>query len=489
MAKNQPTDANGKPYNRNLLLATVIIGTFGTVLTQTLLATAYPTLEKAFSVSTSTVQWLTTGFTLVNGIMIPITAWLINRFNSKYLYISAMTIFTIGTWMCYVAPNFSILLSGRLVEAVGVGISMPLMQTLALSIFPPEKRGAAMGATGLAIGLAPAIGPTLSGWIIDTYNWRVLFGMILPISILVIIAAFFFMRKVLETNKTSLDVLSAVLSTIGFGSLLYGFSEVGDKGWGSSIVVWGLAIGIVFIGLFGWRQLTMKKPFLELRVFKSSEFTIATILSSVVMMAMVGAEMVLPLYIQTVRGESAFHSGLILLPGAIMMGAMSPVTGQLFDKIGAKRLAIVGMTLLTIGTIPYMGLTQSSPILVVSLFYAVRMFGISMVMMPTTTSGMNALPFNMISQGTAVNNTVRQVASAVGTAILISVLSNQTSNSMPSKHVLHATPLHYKTGAINAVLTGYHSAFLVAAIFCVIGLVIAFFLKDKRGATVTGGDK
>ncbi len=161
MAKTQSLDANGKPYNRGLLLATVIIGTFATVLTQTLLATAYPTLMDAFDISTATVQWLTTGFLLVNGIMIPISAWLINRFNSKYLYISAMVIFFIGTWICWQAPNFAMLLTGRLVEAVGVGLSMPLMQTIALSIFPPQQRGAAMGAVGLAIGLAPAIGPTL----------------------------------------------------------------------------------------------------------------------------------------------------------------------------------------------------------------------------------------------------------------------------------------------------------------------------------------
>ena len=196
MTTKQTIDVNGHPYNRALLLITVIVGTFTTVLTQTLLATAYPTLMKAFDISTSTVQWLTTGFLLVNGIMIPISAFLISRFNSKYLYISAMTIFFIGTLICFVAPNFPILLIGRLIEAMGVGLSMPLMQTISLSIFPPEKRGAAMGMAGLAIGLAPAIGPTLSGWVIDNYSWRALFGMILPIAGLVIIAAFFFMKKV-----------------------------------------------------------------------------------------------------------------------------------------------------------------------------------------------------------------------------------------------------------------------------------------------------
>ncbi|MCD2256739.1 MDR family MFS transporter [Agrilactobacillus fermenti] len=480
MANSQVTDVNGKPYNRMLLLMTVIVGTFTTVLTQTLLATAYPTLMKAFDISTSTVQWLTTGFLLVNGIMIPISAFLINRFNSKYLYISAMTIFFIGTVICYIAPSFAILLTGRLIEAMGVGLSMPLMQTVSLSIFPPERRGAAMGMAGLAIGLAPAIGPTLSGWVIDNYSWRTLFGMILPIAGLVIFAAFFFMKKVLETSKPTLDVLSALLSTVGFGSLLYGFSEVGDKGWGSAIVISTLIIGVIFIVLFGWRQLRLEHPFLELRVFTNGTFTISAILSSVVNMAMVGAEMVLPLYMQTVRGDTALQSGLTLLPGALMIGIMSPITGQLFDRLGAKRLAMTGLTLLTLGTIPFVFLTENTPMIEVTILYAVRMFGISMVMMPVTTAGMNALSYDLISHGTAVNNTVRQVASSVGTAILISVLSNVTNNQMPTKHVLKTTPLLYKDQAMASVLSGYHAAFAVAALFCVVGLAISFFLKEKR---------
>ncbi|MFD1672619.1 MDR family MFS transporter [Agrilactobacillus yilanensis] len=478
MTNTQTTDVNGTPYNRTLLLVTVIVGTFTTVLTQTLLATAYPTLMKTFDISTSTVQWLTTGFLLVNGIMIPISAFLINRFNSKYLYIGAMGVFFIGTLICFIAPNFSVLLIGRLIEAVGVGLSMPLMQTISLSIFPPEKRGAAMGMAGLAIGLAPAIGPTLSGWVIDNYDWRALFGMILPIAGLVIIASFFFMRKVLRTSKPDLDVLSVILSTIGFGSLLYGFSEVGDKGWGSPLVLGLLVIGVVFIFLFGRRQLHLEHPFLELRVFTNHTFTVSAILSSVVNMAMVGVEMVLPLYLQTVRGESAFHSGLTLLPGALMMGIMSPITGQLFDRIGAKRLAITGMTLLTLGTLSFAFITKDTPLAEVVILYAVRLFGISMVMMPVTTAGMNALSFDLISHGTAVNNTTRQVASSVGTAILISILSNVTNAQMPGKHLLKTAPLQYKDNALTSVLSGYRAAFLVAVIFCVIGLIVSFFLKN-----------
>ncbi|MGM0168230.1 major facilitator superfamily transporter [Enterococcus sp. AZ135] len=478
-------DIYGKPYNRTLLVVVLLIGTFCTVLNQTLLTTAFPTLMKAFDISASSVQWLTTGFLLVNGIMIPISAWLINKFSSKKLYLTAMTIFLIGTITCFVAPSFSILLIGRLIQAAGVGISMPLLQNIMLSIFPPEKRGSAMGMAGIVIGLAPALGPTLSGWIIDHYTWRDLFGMVIPIVILVLVLATFLMKSVIQLSNPRIDILSALLSTIGFGSLLYGFSSVGNDGWNSTKVIVFLIIGVLVIGLFVWRQLHLEHPFLELRVFKSSVFTIAAILSGVVNMAMVGAEMVLPLYIQNIRGESAFHSGLMLLPGALIMGLMMPITGAIFDKYGAKRLAISGMLILTAATLPFAFLTSETPIAMIVILYAMRMFGISMVMMPVTTSGMNALPMDLISHGTAVNNTFRQVASSIGTAILISVLTNVTKDNLPAAHLLKTLPLSYKNQAINATLSGYHAAFFTAVIFGIIGFIITFFLKsDKK---VEGG--
>jgi len=482
---NNTIDIYGKPYNRTLLVVVLLIGTFCTVLNQTLLTTAFPTLMKAFDISASSVQWLTTGFLLVNGIMIPISAWLINKFSSKKLYLTAMTIFLIGTITCFVAPSFSILLIGRLIQAAGVGISMPLLQNIMLSIFPPEKRGSAMGMAGIVIGLAPALGPTLSGWIIDHYTWRDLFGMVIPIVILVLVLATFLMKSVIQLSNPSIDILSALLSTIGFGSLLYGFSSVGNDGWNNTKVIVFLIIGVLVIGLFVWRQLHLEHPFLELRVFKSSVFTIAAILSGVVNMAMVGAEMVLPLYIQNIRGESAFHSGLMLLPGALIMGLMMPITGAIFDKYGAKRLAISGMLILTAATLPFAFLTSETPIAMIVILYAMRMFGISMVMMPVTTSGMNALPMDLISHGTAVNNTFRQVASSIGTAILISVLTNVTKDNLPAAHLLKTLPLSYKNQAINATLSGYHAAFFTAVIFGIIGFIITFFLKsDKK---VEGG--
>lgn len=478
----QPTDIHGKTYNRNLLVLVLIIGSFCTVLNGTLLATALPSIMHSFHISTATAEWLSTAFLLVNGVMIPISAWLINRFGSRKMYLSAMSVFFIGTVIAAIAPNFGTLLAGRIIQGLGVGVTMPLLQTIMLSIFPANKRGAAMGTVGIVIGLAPAIGPTLSGWIVDNLSWRYLFSIIAPIAGVVIVLAFFLIKDVLPTKKEKIDILSVTTSTVGFGSLLYGFSEAGNKGWTNPEILMFIGVGIVFVILFGLRQLKMSDPFLDITVFKHFEFSLAAALSGITNLAMVGIEMVLPLYIQNLRGVSAFHSGLMLLPGALMIGIMSPITGRLFDKYGARKMAITGMTLLTLGTIPFVFLTEQSSYTMIIVLYAIRMVGVALVMMNVTTSGMNSLPLDKISHGTAVNNTFRQVLSSIGTAILVSILTTTTNNNMPSKELLRTLPLQYKNQAINATLDGFHASFAMSIVFALIALVLAFFLKKGNRA-------
>lgn len=482
--KEQAVDINGRPYHRGLLVMVLLIGNFCTMLNQTILATAFPKMMKDFNVSPSTIQWLTTGFMLVMGIMIPISAWIFSRFKTKAIYILAMTIFLIGTVICFVATGFPMVLVGRLVQAVAVGVAIPMVQTIMLSIFPPEKRGTAMGLAGIVVGLAPALGPTLSGYIIDKFAWRYLFGLIIPIIVIVLILAIFFMRDVLPNEDQKISIPSVILSTIGFGLVLYGFSSVGDHGWGSREVIFSLVVGFVFVLFFCLYQLKMEEPFLDIRVFKEIRFTLGTFISSMVYIMMIGVEMVLPMYIQGIRGQNALDSGLLLLPGAVLIGVMMPITGRIFDKYGARRLAITGLLIATISTIPFVFLTQDTPLLLVTLFYSMRMFGISMVMMPVTTYGMNSLPNNLISHGTAVNNTLRQIMGSVGTAILFSVLSNTTSNLQPASSLKTENIVQFKSQTISAVLSGYEAAFAVAIGFGVIGLILALFLKDKK---VEGG--
>lgn len=488
----EAVDAHGKPFNRGLLVAVLLIGTFVTVLNQTVLATALPTLMKSLHESLGTVQWLTTGFMLVNGIMIPISAWLSHRYNTKWLYLGSMVIFLIGTVMSYMATAFPQLLAGRLIQAIAVGVTMPLLQVIMLSIFPANKRGTAMGMAGLVVGLAPALGPTLSGWIIDNYKWQAIFGIMIPIISIVIIAGLFFMRPVIKTEKHPLDFLSFIISSIGFGSLLYGFSEVSSKGWGDfKWVILPLIIGVIFIALFIWRQLKVANPLLQVRVFKNRQFAVTTVLSSIVLIAMIGAELVIPQYLQTIRSMSPFHAGLTLLPGALLIGFMSPITGRIYDKMGAKRLVLAGLTILTLGTIPFIFLTENTPLINIIVLYSLRMFGISMVMMPATTAGMQSLSGAVVAHGTAANNTTRQVASSMGTALMISVLSNVVSNNMPAKSLLKSAPFEYKDHALSAALSGYHAAFAVAAAFAIVGLLVSLLMHDKEKSQIIidGGKK
>lgn len=446
------------------LIAVLLTGAFITILNQTLLGTALPPIMHDLKLSESTVQWLQSIFMLVNGIMIPITAFLIDKFTTRKLYLSAMILFAFGTLLCAIAPGFSGLLVGRILQASGAGIMMPLMQTIMFLIFPIEKRGTAMGMFGLVIAFAPAVGPSLSGWLVDHFPWRSVFYVVLPIAILNIVVAYILLRNVTEQKNPKVDILSIILSTFGFGGLLYGFSIAGDTGWMSLQVIVSMLIGAISLFLFITRQLKLEHPILEFRVFQYKVFTLATILGMIVFTSMIGTAVILPLYMQNMIEFSAFHSGLVLLPGAIIMGIMNPITGRLFDKYGAKWLARIGFILLTLSTVLFTNLSTDTSFVYLAFMNAIRMFSIAMVMMPITTMGLNELPDHLIPHGTAVNNTFRQVSGSVGTAILVTVM------------VTAARPNEGVPGAIH----GVNVSFIVAAIISVVGLILSFRISTAR---------
>ncbi len=448
----------------------MLFGAFISVLNQTLLTAALPSIMRDMNVAANQVQWLTTGFMLVNGIMVPVSAFLINRLTNRQLYLGAMTIFACGTTIAALAPNFHILLIARILQAMGAGVIMPMMYTVMLSLFPKEKRGYAMGIAGIVISFAPALGPTLSGALVETLSWHALFYVITPIAVIDIIFAAFAMRNITKQTKPRLDILSVVLSTIGFGGLLYGVSEAGTTGWGSKAALIPIVIGLITLVLFVWRQLTIKEPLLELRVFKSRSFLFGTLISMLAFALMISAENQLPMYIQTVRGQTPLFSGLTLLPGAIIVGILSPITGKLFDKYGPRLLALLGLSLVVIGTFVLAGLTITTPFIWLTVIYAVRMLGISMLTMPMTTWGINGLDNRYIAHGTAVNNTTRQVMASITTAVMITVMTMFSRQAQ-------AAGVHVDEGL--AMLHGINMSFLAATGIAVFLLVIAlFFVHD-----------
>ncbi|KPL58867.1 MDR family MFS transporter [Rossellomorea vietnamensis] len=466
--KNREENTQSETFNKTPLLIVLISGAFAAILNQTLLGTALPHIMTDLNLDASTAQWLTSIFMLVNGVMIPITAFLIERFTTRALFLSAMGLFAGGTLICAIAPNFGFLMVGRIIQASGAGIIMPLMQTILFLIYPVEKRGAAMGMFGLVISFAPAIGPTLSGWLVEQFPWRSLFYVILPIVIIDFIVAYYILKNVTKQTYPKLDVLSIILSSLGFGGLLYGFSIAGSQGWGSVQVIISMIVGSITLFWFITRQFKLKQPILEFRVFKNKMFTLTTVLGMVVFIAMIGAATVLPLLMQNMLGFSAFESGLMLLPGALLMGLMNPITGRIFDKFGARWLAIIGLSILTITTFMFTNLSADTSFAYLATVNAARMFGVAMVMMPVTTAGLNQLDRSLIPHGTAMNNTMRQVSGAVGTALLVTVM---TTSADPSR-------------GLEGMIHGVNVSFIVAGITAIAGLALSFFVKSGRPARV-----
>jgi EmrB/QacA subfamily drug resistance transporter len=462
-AQQAMTDKN---FRKGPFLAVLMAGVFVAILNQTLLATALPHIMRDLDINANVAQWLTTVFMLVNGIMIPVTAFLIGKFSTRRLFLTAISLFAAGTIICAFAPGFSLLMVGRIIQASGAGIMMPLTQTILFIVFPVEKRGQAMGLFGLVISFAPALGPTLSGWVVEQYPWRTLFYIVIPIAVIDLILAYFLLRNVTKQTFPALDIPSVLLSTFGFGGILYGFSSAGTAGWGSLPVTASIAVGTVSLMAFIRRQFRLKEPLLEFKVFSYGIFTLSTLLSIIVFISMIGSATILPIYMQNMHGFTAFESGLMLLPGAVVMGAMNPVTGKIFDAVGGKWLAVVGLIIVTVSTFQFAVLTTATSFTYLAVMHAIRMFGVSMVMMPVTTAGLNQLPERLIPHGTAMSNTMRQVSGSIGTALLVTIMTGTALN-----------PQQY--GA-EGLVRGVNISFVVVGVLSGIGIILAFFLKKEE---------
>jgi EmrB/QacA subfamily drug resistance transporter len=469
------------------IVASLLIAAFVALLSQTLLNVALPSMMEDLNIPESTIQWLITGYMLLNGILVPISAFLIERFTTRQLFISATGLFMIGTLLCALAPGFEMLLAGRLVQAAGAGVLMPLMSIVFLTIFPIEQRGKAMGMMGLAMIFAPAVGPTLSGWIVEHYSWRLLFYIVLPLAVIGLIVGTVSMKNVTKNSLPKLDIWGVIFSTIGFGGLLYGFSDASTDGWDDVRVIASLAAGAVFLILFVWRELREEKPILEFRVFKFDMFSLTTLINVIITMAMFSAMILLPIFLQNIRGFTPLKSGLLLLPGALLLGVMSPITGMIFDKIGARWLSVIGL-LITVGTTyEFTRLTVDTTYEHMMLLYTLRMFGMSMLMMPIQTAGMNQLPQRLNAHGSAMSQTLRNIAGALGTALLVTFFTNAAKSKatelVTAAQINPQDPANaaqMKDISDLATVHGINFSFEISMWMLVAALVLAFFIRQVR---------
>ena len=455
--------------NQRSILIILVIGTFLGFLNQTLMNVALPNIMTEFHIGPSQGQWVTNGYMLVNGVMVPLTAFLIQRLTTRKLYLTAVGLFALGTLIAGFANSFAVLVTGRMVQAIGAGVFGPLMNVVVMNLYESDKRGQAMGMIGLALNFAPAIGPTLSGLIITQLSWRFLFLIVAPFIIADFILAFYLLKNIGNTKRLKFDFLGVVLSSIGLGSLLYGFSNAGATAW-SDFTVWGfVVIGLIVTALFIWRQITNKTPLLNMAVLTYRQFVVAMLINVVLMIAMYGGALMLPLYIQNVRHYSALISGLILLPGALITALLSPLSGRLYDKYGPRYLTLTGILLTTVGTFSLSMVTLNTPIWLVVVSQLIRQLGLVIVLMPIQTEAFNALPLSLMPDGSAMFTTVRQLAASFGTAALVTVMTQV---------VVYAGKAYPTHTTLNQ-LQGIQVTFLFASVLMIIAAAMTTLLKQK----------
>lgn len=465
------SDAGGKGM---ALIWILLAGAFVMVLNETVMGVALPPLMAEFGVTASAGQWLTTAFMLVMAVLIPMSGFLLQRFTARTIFVAALGLFTVGTAVAAFAPAFSVLVIARVAQAAGTAVIMPLLSTTILTRIPEGRRGRMMGLIAIVMSAAPALGPTFSGLLITAFGWRSVFIAVLPIVVIVLIVGALLIGRGERGKAVKFDVLSALLSVVAFGGLVYGLGSLGQAADGGVPVPPALPIaaGLIGLALFVWRQLSLQRrgtAFLDLRPFKQRPFWVGIVVISVVMLSMFGSLILLPIYMQNVLGLSPLTTGLVVLPGGLLMGLAAPFVGALFDKLGARPLVIPGAVVVTIALVLLTQLTVSSPVWLVVVAMLVLNLGIAFMMTPLMTSSLGALTPELYSHGSAIFSTVQQLAGAVGTAVFVTIMSLSSAAA---------------TGAgldgVQATAQGIHSAFVVAALSSLVALVLAFFVPKKR---------
>lgn len=453
------------------IMLSLIIGAFFAILNETLLNIALTTLMKEFQVSLTTVQWMATGFLLVMGIVIPASAVLLQWFTTRQLFLGTMIVFTAGTTIAALAPSFPILLTGRLIQAAGTGLLMPIIFNVFLLVFPPHRRGKVMGTVGLVIMFAPAIGPTLSGVIVEYLGWRFLFITVIPFALFSIAFAYKYLVNVSETTKPKVDILSLVFSTIGFGSLIYGFSAAGEKGFLNPSVYSFIVIGLLGIIIFSFRQFKLKEPVLDLRVFKYPMFTHGMLMFLIIIMMMFSSEIILPIFMQGALAFTAAKAGMLLLPGSLINGVMSPVMGHLFDKFGPRVMMIPATIILSSTMFMLSRLNENTEAWMIIVAYIILMLTVSAIMMPAETNGLNQLPKRLYPHGTSVMATLQPVAGAVGVSVFISIL-----NARQSLYLSQSATPNNPTTINEAMIIGVEFVYFIAFTISIIAVILAFLV-------------
>lgn len=457
--------------------------------TQLQLSAALPTIVSDFGISVTTGQWLTSIFQLVMGVMVPLTAYLTRRFSTRQIVIASMAVFTLGSVFAWLGSSFVLVLIGRLLEAVGTGVMWPVLQITVFSIYPLSRRGMAMGTVGMAMSVAPAIGPTLGGVQTDLNGWRSIFLTLTVIGVISLLLAIFGLRNFGTRDASAkADFFSVGLSIFGFGGLMFGFTNIESYPFTHPMVWLAMLIGVVGIVWFVLRQIhgarrqaadpSKQPPLLNLSVLKNKSFTVGTVTAALSFFAFSSIMVIMPLYIQDCRGYSATISGLVMLPGAFGQCIAQFFGGKALDRFGARPVALIGSITLLFGTIMMSLISMTSWIWWVSIWQFVRQIGMGFVLMPITTWSLNCLEPEEVSAGSAVTNTVRQIAGAIGAPVLVILMETFTA-------LRWAAIGGAKNMYAVANVFGIQWALRVSATICFIMVVMVFFGVRGNGAGST----
>ncbi len=479
--KNRPAQgqeaASALERSDFLLLAVMVVSAFILILNETLLGVALPSLIQHFQISPATAQWSSAGFMLTMAVVTPASGFIISRFSVRTVFTAAMTVFSLGSLLAGLAPAFGVLMIGRILQASGTGVIMPLLMTTMMRLVPPAKIGRAMGLIGMVISAAPALGPTTSGLILGIASWHWLFLSVLPIGLLALIIGSFFAPTTLPEGGANqkLDIYSVILSTLGFGGLVMGLSSLGggsEHGAGSlPISPWlVIALAVLVLAVFMWRQLNLQRqdrsPFMDLRVFKFRPFILTVLMSSVAMGVLLGSSVLLPLYTSRVLGMDALHTGLMLLPGGILSALLSPLVGNLSDRLGPRALVIPGALAFSgsIWLMTFFG-QETSPTYIV-LTYLLLSTSVPFLNTPMMGLGLGSLPKHLYSYGSSALTTIQQVASAAATAVFVALMAIGSAASGQQGPPAQAA--------------GVHLALLLAAFLSLGAVALALILPKSK---------
>ncbi|MBF0681048.1 MAG: multidrug efflux MFS transporter [Devosia sp.] len=458
-----------------LVIALLLVSTFVVMLNETIMSIAIPHLMVDLGVTASAAQWLTTAFLLTMAVVIPVTGFLLQRINTRPIFIAAMSIFSLGTAICAISPGIELLILGRVVQATGTAIMMPLLMTTVMTLVPPASRGKTMGNISIVMSVAPAIGPMIGGFILTNFDWRFMFYFTLPIAIGALILGAIRIRNVTTPRDVPLDVLSVILSALAFGGLVYGLSSLGEgASHPSAIPAWlPIAIGVLGMGLFVWRQFGLQKDnnaLLDLRTLQHRNYTLSLITIAIAMVALLGSSILIPIYTQTVLGLDPFYTSLILLPGALSMAFLAPIVGRLYDKLGPRPLLVPGVVAVSavMWALAFAG--QDTPIWAVIAGHLILSIGLAFTFTPLFTASMSSVPPKLYAHASAIMGSVQQVAGAAGIALFVAMMTLQTASETAAG-----------LDQLEALASGVRAGFLCGAIVSVLMVISAAFVKKPDG--------